>query len=122
MNYGPLFRAIRGRRWFLAAHAVQVTKGEAQANVFLTRNGIGVPIVLGAPFSLVSITIRGLEWPANKTVVTVLRPGGSGKGEKVAGSVSAGNSISFDVQLHGHGSALAVLTATATANGRPQGP
>eukprot|EP00935_MAST-01C_sp_MAST-1C-sp1_P000561 g561.t1 len=96
VNYGPLFRAIRGRRWFLAAHAVQVTKGEAQANVFLTRNGIGVPVVLGAPFSLVSITIRGLEWPANKTVVTRLSLAGlDRRGSLVLSGQNGGDELHF---------------------------
>ncbi|MCL2659144.1 MAG: discoidin domain-containing protein [Acidobacteriaceae bacterium] len=61
--YGPMFRALIGKRWVYAAHAVEITSstGTAAANVFSVAGGVVVPIVEGGTASSADLTLRGLE-------------------------------------------------------------
>ncbi len=71
-DFGPLFRELRGRQWYLEAHAVALansSQGAAQASAYATRQGarVVVPVVLGAPAASVDLLLRV---PANRTPPT----------------------------------------------------
>ena len=46
-DYGPLFEALRGKKWVLEPHAVLITNKSAQANAFWVRSGLAVSVVFG---------------------------------------------------------------------------
>ena len=59
--YGPMFKALQGRKWVFVAHPIKAnfTLSEAggQANVFaLPNNVVGAPIVFASPRSTVTVT------------------------------------------------------------------
>jgi hypothetical protein len=47
LDYGPLLEAMRGKKWVLAPHAVEVTGGSARANLFEVPGGYVIPLVFG---------------------------------------------------------------------------
>jgi hypothetical protein len=60
--FAPLFHRIRGRQWVLAAHAVTVTNGTAQANLFEVEGGavFVAPVVFAPRVSTVALSLRGV--------------------------------------------------------------
>src|SRR5208337_3037455 len=77
MDYGPLFDAIRGRKWVLLPHAISVKGDLAKANLFRVPDGYIVPVVMGASATNVTVTISGIpEIQAGKEVhCEILYPG-----------------------------------------------
>ena len=69
--YGPLFRALRERRWVFTPHAVKVTAGAAAANVYETPQGIVLCVSLATPGSTVVIAVRGVKAAG----ITLIAPG-----------------------------------------------
>lgn len=59
-DYGPMFRALRGKRWDFAPKAVEVTSGQALANVFAVDGGVVVPVIEGGADTHAGLTLRGL--------------------------------------------------------------
>lgn len=47
LDYGPLLEAMRGKKWVLAPHAVEVAGGSARANLFEVPGGYVIPLVFG---------------------------------------------------------------------------
>jgi len=72
MDYGPLFDALRGRRWTLIPHVAEVTGGRALVNAFDVPGGYLFPIVHGPADGTVELTVRGVDGNAE-----VIRPGES---------------------------------------------
>lgn len=60
-DYAPMFRALRGKRWVYAPHAVDVTSGNALANAFSVDGGVVVPVVQAGDAKQASIALRDLE-------------------------------------------------------------
>lgn len=77
LDYGPLFRALRGRRWVLLPEVVSVERGAALANVFEVPDGFVVTVGLGGESESARVTLRGLEWgsPNAPPEAAVLHPG-----------------------------------------------
>jgi hypothetical protein len=57
VEYGPLMDAMRGKKWVLTPHCVEVKKGSAKVNLFSTPSGYVIPVVFGggAKEALVSL-------------------------------------------------------------------
>jgi len=72
LAYGPLLDAIRGRRWVLHPHAIEVEGNSAKANLFAVPNGFVAPITFAGEADHIRIVVRGIAEPA---AVTVLHPG-----------------------------------------------
>jgi len=77
LDYGPMFIAMRGRKWCLLPSALQVDQGEAKANLFKVAGGYVIPVTLGGSAASSSLTLRGLpEIAAGKKLkCEVIHPG-----------------------------------------------
>ena len=103
--FGPLFHAIRGRRWVYTAHAVQVTEGSAAANVFQTPEGLVLCVCLATPGDKLTVSVRGVVVEGLRLVA----PGG-GDGTAVKATVGArGGSVSLQFTMGSHGAVVVVL-------------
>jgi hypothetical protein len=60
-DYGPMFAALRGKRWVYAPHAVRVTAGTALANVFSVDGGIVIPVMQGGSDAQARVAIGNLQ-------------------------------------------------------------
>jgi len=60
-DYGPLLDAMRGRKWVLTQHCVEVVNGEAKANLFEVQGGYAMPVTFGGTNQLVKITVRNVK-------------------------------------------------------------
>ena len=60
MDYGPLMDELRGRKWVLTPHVIEVEHSAAKANIFQTPRGFAIPVTFGGKAASVAVTIRGL--------------------------------------------------------------
>jgi len=113
LDYGPLFAALRGRKWVLTPHAVEVAGIAAKANVFAVPDGYVVPVTFGG--AAPSVTVRlGLPDLAGREgderAVEVWQPGSD---QPVAAKLARrGNGWEIDVPLK-RGCALVKIAANA---------
>lgn len=109
LDYGPMFQALKGRRWVLREHIVEVEAGKARANVFEVPGGFVVPVVLGGANRSARLTLRNLPGLGGPDAfrVTVLHPGETTA--SVLPATSGGKALHIDVPL-GRGCALVKLS------------
>jgi hypothetical protein len=74
LDYGPLFDAIRGKKWVLAPHCVQTTTAGVKVNLFQVTDGYALPVTFGDTTSSATVIIRNLKY-LNKMTCKVLLPG-----------------------------------------------
>ena len=60
-DYGPLLDALRGKRWVLEPHAIEVADNAAKANLFEVPGGYVVPVTFGGEASKVHVVLRHLK-------------------------------------------------------------
>ena len=60
LDYGPLLDAMRGKKWVLAPHCVEVSGGGAEANLFQVPGGYALPVCFGGKADFADIVIRNL--------------------------------------------------------------
>ncbi|MCC6127192.1 MAG: NPCBM/NEW2 domain-containing protein [Pirellulales bacterium] len=60
LDYGPLFDALRGKRWVLLPHVIRVEGDKALANVFEAPGGFVVPVISGGKEASVTVVLQGL--------------------------------------------------------------
>lgn len=60
LDYGPMFEAMRGKKWVLLPHVVNVEGQGVKANLFRVPEGYIVPITFGGSAPKVSATLRGI--------------------------------------------------------------
>ena len=79
-DYGPLFTAMRGRKWVLLPYSVQINQGNAKANLFQVPQGYVVPVTFGGSAASSTITLQGLPeiLAGKKLKCEVLHPGKEG--------------------------------------------
>lgn len=76
LNYGPLYNAMRGRKWLLLPDIIEVTSTNALANIFEVDSGFVIPVVFGG--SATSATVKLGALPISQLhSVEVLHPGGA---------------------------------------------
>lgn len=77
LDYGPLFDALRGRRWVTATHAIEVEGAVAKANVFAIAGGYAAPVTFGGTATSARVRLRNLTWPGpwSAASIDVLVPG-----------------------------------------------
>ncbi len=59
-DYGPLLDAMRGKRWVLRPHAIEVVGGRALTNLFEVPDGYAAPVTFGGDASSVQVVLRNL--------------------------------------------------------------
>jgi hypothetical protein len=94
MDYGPLLDELRGRKWVLKPHVIEVEGSAAKANIFQTPRGFAAPVTFGGQAESVAVMVRGLPpvaSPQDYQIETLL-PGSSEwnavKFRKVAGGLA----------------------------------
>ncbi|HLJ16226.1 MAG TPA: chitobiase/beta-hexosaminidase C-terminal domain-containing protein [Bryobacteraceae bacterium] len=77
LDYGPLFDAMRGKKWVLRANPVSIPDGRAKANIFEVPGGFAVPVTFGGELPEVSIVLKDLpRLPGQQSfLVRVRHPG-----------------------------------------------
>lgn len=69
-DYGPLLAMMKGKKWVLDPHCVEVYEGEAKVNLFKVPDGWILPVVLGKK-EKVTITARNVLGPEKITCYAV---------------------------------------------------
>ncbi|MGQ9823322.1 MAG: hypothetical protein ACUVQK_15830 [Thermogutta sp.] len=72
LDYGPLFDALRGRRWVLEPHALSVRDGKARANIFRVPDGDVIAVVMAEGSQPVTIDMPSAAVPGDAANVRVL--------------------------------------------------
>jgi hypothetical protein len=110
LDYGPMLDLMRGKKWVLSPHAVEVVKGHAKVNIFQRPGGYVVPVTFGGDSQEVTVKIRGVG--AAIVTAEAFHPG-STKGTPLK-VTRAGTQLLMTVPLH-RGCAMAFLrTASET--------
>lgn len=74
LAYGPLLDAMRGKKWVLAPHCVEVADGSAKVNLFQVSGGYAMPVCFGGEAASAEVTLRNI--PGLDTMkYAVLHPG-----------------------------------------------
>jgi hypothetical protein len=71
-DYAPLFDAMRGRKWVLTAHPLEV-QGDAKANIFTVGKEYVIPVMFGGAVQSVSLTVQHIL--NGRYRIAVLHPG-----------------------------------------------
>ncbi len=113
MDYGPMLDLMRGKKWVLAPHAVEVSGG-AKANLFQVPGGYVVPVTFGGDNREVVVKIRGVS--ARITAAEAFYPGSpQGAPLRIA---QAENQLSLTLPLQ-RGCAMVRLQSAANTT-KPQ--
>jgi len=99
LDYGPLFEAMRGRKWVLVPHAIAVEGDAAKANLFQVQTGYVIPVTFGGSTSNASVTIRGIPeiLAGKKMSCELIHPGD--KQWQACESAGSNHAISLSVSL-----------------------
>jgi len=109
LAYGPLMDAMRGKKWVLAPHCVEVTGGAAKANLFQVPGGYAMPVCFGGKAEFGEVILRNIPGLDNLKY-SVIHPGVE---TAVAATVlykDKEGALSLRVPLH-HGCAMVTLHA-----------
>ena len=104
LDYGPMFNALRGRKWVLLPHVIEVNR-PALANVFEVPSGYVVAIGLAGANSSATVKLRGLKLKGFKAEAIV--PGE--KDWKQISPRSSGNIFELDVPVKRHGAMVRLI-------------
>ncbi|MGA3334249.1 MAG: hypothetical protein ABSC62_08800 [Terracidiphilus sp.] len=74
LAYGPLMDAMRGKKWVLTPHCVEVTDGAAKANLFQVPGGYAMPVCFGGKADFAEVILRNLPGIDNLKY-SVIHPG-----------------------------------------------
>jgi hypothetical protein len=110
LDYGPMLDLMRGKKWVLSPHAVEVAGGGAKANIFQVPGGYVVPVTFGGDNQEVLVTIRGVN--AEIATAEVFHPG-SAPGAPLH-FARTGTQLSLTVPLHRGCAMVRLRTAVET--------
>jgi hypothetical protein len=74
-EYGPLLDVLRGKKWVLLPHVVEIAGGAAKVNLFETPAGYAMPVTFAGGAAKVRATIRGLPKLTKDAICAALHPG-----------------------------------------------
>jgi hypothetical protein len=75
LEYGPLFKAMRGKQWILIPHCVAVNNKDVKVNLFKVPGGYVAPVVFGDKITSVAMTLRNVVGLSGKDRCWALHPG-----------------------------------------------
>jgi hypothetical protein len=110
LDYGPMLDLMRGKKWVLSPHAVEVAGGGAKANIFQVPGGYVVPVTFGGDTQEAVVTIRGVN--AEVATAEVFHPG-SAPGAPLR-FARTGTQLSLTVPLHRGCAMVRLRTAVET--------
>ena len=58
LDYGPLLIQLRGKKWVLEPHVVEVKDRPAKANIFKTFEGFAIPVVFAKDHQAVQVLLK----------------------------------------------------------------
>jgi len=73
LDYGEMFKAMKGKNWVLEPKAVEVIGKKAKANIFKTDSGIIIPVTFGEE-DFVILKIKNIT---NSNKIEIIHPGES---------------------------------------------
>jgi hypothetical protein len=97
LDYGPLLSLLKGKRWVLEPHCVEVENREAKVNLFEVPGGWAVPVTFG---------------PSRGSIVVLLRNVPGMKGGLTAFAVYPGSGAHVPVVLTSAGDAVRMVVGT----------
>ncbi len=74
LDYGPLYNAMRGKKWVLLPDIINVTSANALANIFEVKSGFVIPVVFGGAATSATVELGALPIDQLHSV-EVLHPG-----------------------------------------------
>jgi hypothetical protein len=74
LDYGPLLAAMRGKKWVLAPHCVEVVGGPAKVNLFQVPGGYAMPVCFGGKVDYADVMIRNVP-DLGSFKYSVIQPG-----------------------------------------------
>ena len=75
LEYGPLMTAMRGKKWVLEPHCIEVEGQEAKANLFAVPGGWVAPITFGPKDATVKVFCVICQASRRKRIAEALLPG-----------------------------------------------
>ena len=106
LDYGAMMAAMKGKKWVLEPHCVEIAENTAQANMFETLEGWVVPITFGkAPQA--RVLLRNMPFISGNLRVELLHPGV--KEAKTVQPILNGDTLEIDTPLH-RGCAMLKIT------------
>jgi hypothetical protein len=75
LEYGPLMVAMRGKKWVLEPHCVEIEGHAAKANLFTVPGGYAVPVTFGPKDGTVKVVLRNLPGLSDAWHCEALLPG-----------------------------------------------
>lgn len=75
LDYGPLLRQLKGKKWVLEPGAIAVSGGPARANLFEVNAGYVVPVVFAGEAASVTVTLDPTALRARRFDATAIHPG-----------------------------------------------
>jgi len=75
LEYGPLMVAMRGKKWVLEPHCIEVEEGRAKANLFTVPGGWVAPITFGPNDGTAKVVLRNLRVRTAEMHCDALLPG-----------------------------------------------
>ena len=75
LDYGPLLDSMRGKKWVLEPHCIEVRNGPAKVNLFEVSGGWVAPVVFGPSEGTVLVSIRNVPGISGALKVDALLPG-----------------------------------------------
>jgi hypothetical protein len=97
LDYGPMLRLLKGKKWVLEPNCVTADGGVAKVNLFETPRGWVVPVTFGPREGTISVTIRGITGGTGMAA-EALYPG-TEKAVSLPAFVS-GNDVKLEVPVH----------------------
>ena len=73
LDYGPLLDAMRGKKWVLESHCIEVK--DAKVNLFGVPGGWVIPVTFGPSQGTVTINLHNVQGISERVKVDVLHPG-----------------------------------------------
>jgi hypothetical protein len=106
VDYGAMMAAMKGKKWVLEPHCVEIADNIAQANLFETLEGWVVPVTFGK-VPQVRVLLRNVPFLSGKLKVEVLHPGV--KKTMTVQALRNGDVLEIDTPLH-RGCAMLKIT------------
>jgi hypothetical protein len=75
LDYGPLLKQLRGKKWILESHAVEVRNSNAKTNIFKTFEGFAIPVVFANEGQNVQIAVKRSVLGEKTVIATAILPG-----------------------------------------------